>query len=126
MLASLLLAGLALRSGLALRRSRQRRERRSSELRPRHLRLAKPAVALILSGGLLGLLSSLWLRGWEPLRSFHGALAVGVVALCSAAAVLGHRLEEGKSRAFDAHAWLGLAAFLLAALASVAGFSLLP
>ena len=126
MLGSLALAGLALRSGLALRRSRRLHAPRPRALRPRHLRLAKTAVILISVGALLGAISSLWLRGWELLRSLHGLLGALVVALFAAAAVLGRRIERGRSRAFDAHARLGLAAFLAAALAGVAGFVLLP
>jgi hypothetical protein len=126
MLVSLGVAGLALRSGLALRRSRRLRTRRPQELRPAHLRLAKLAVVALMLGALLGPVSSLWLRDWAPLRSFHGVLGIAVAALFGAAAIVGHRIEEGKSRSFDAHAWLGLAAFLFAAVASVAGFVLLP
>jgi hypothetical protein len=53
-------------------------------------------------------------------------LALAVAALFCAAAALGRRLEQGRSRAFDLHALLGSLAVLLAALAAVAGFSLLP
>ncbi len=126
MLASLLLAALALRSGLALRRSRQRRAPREPGMRPRHLRLARPAVLLIALGGVLGPVSSVWLRGWEPLHSLHGVLGLGVLLLFGAAALLGRRLETGRARAFDAHALLGTLAVLMAALAAVAGFVLLP
>jgi hypothetical protein len=126
MLLSLGIAGLALRSGLALRRSRRLRAPRPRELRPSHLRFAKLAVVLLMLGAVLGPASSLWLRDWTPLRSLHGVLGVAVAGLLGAAAIVGHRIEEGKSRSFDVHAWLGLAAFLLAAVASVAGFVLLP
>lgn len=126
MLAALLLVGLTLRAGLALRRARQGRAPRSARLRSRHLRLAKPAVALLWLGALLGPLSSVWLRGWEPLHSFHGALGVLVALLFGTTAALGHRLETGRSRAFDAHALLGAISFLLAGLAALAGFVLLP
>jgi hypothetical protein len=126
MLASVLLAALALRSGLALRRTRISGAPRRPEQRRRHLRLAKPALVLVLLGFGLGLVSSAWLRGWQPLASFHGLLALAVLALFGAAAALGRRLEHGRSRAFDVHALLGGLAVLLAALAAVAGFSLLP
>ena len=126
MLAALLLVGLTLRSGLALRRARQGLAPRSRELRPRHLRLAKPAVAIFLMGALFGPISSVWLRGWQPLHSFHGLLGALLVALIGSAAWLGWRLEHGRSRAFDAHALLGLAACLIAGLATIAGFVLLP
>jgi len=126
MLVSLVLAVLTLRAGLALRRARRGRAPRHPGLRRRHLRFAKPTVVLILAGFVGGPLSALWLRGWEPFASFHGALGLAVATLFAAAALVGRRLERGRSRAFEAHAWLGALAVLGAALAAVAGFVLLP
>jgi hypothetical protein len=126
MVISLGLAFLALRSGLALRRSRLRRIPRAPDLRPRHLRFAKPAVAMVAVGFLGGLGSWLWLRAGDPIGTFHGLVGVLVMGCFAAAAVLGHRIEQGRSRARDAHALLGGLAVLLAGLAAVAGFVLLP
>ena len=91
MVSSLVLAALTLRSGLALRRSRLGRLRRTPDLRRRHLRLAKPAVAFVGVGFLLGPASSAWLRDWEVLASFHGVIGVGVALLFGAAAAVGAR-----------------------------------
>ncbi len=126
MVTSVGLAALALRAGLALRRSRLGLQPRTPGLRRAHLRIAKPAVVMILVGFAGGPVSAWWLRGWEPFGSFH--LLVGMLAagLFAAAAVFGRRIETGRSRAFDAHALLGGLALLLAALAAVAGFVLLP
>ena len=126
MLISLALALLTLRAGLALRRARLGRAPLDPGLRRRHLRLAKPAVTLILAGFVGGPLSALWLRGWDPFTSFHGVLGLTVASLFAATALLGRRLERGRSRAFEAHARLGALAVLGAALAAVAGFVLLP
>jgi polyferredoxin len=126
MLISLALAVLTLRAGLALRRARLGRAPRDPGLRRRHLRLAKPAVVLVLAGFVGGPLSAVWLRGWEPFASFHGALGLVVATLFAAAALIGRRLERGRSRAFQLHALLGALAVLGAALAAVAGFVLLP
>lgn len=126
MVASLVLAALALRAGLVLRRRRQARERRGRALLARHMRLARPAVAMIVAGFLGGALSAFALRGWTPLGTFHAWLGLLAAALFSAAAVIGHRLAGGRSRAVDLHGWLGLGAVLVSALASVAGFVLLP
>jgi hypothetical protein len=126
MLVSLALAVLTLRAGLALRRARRGRAPRDPRLRRRHLRLAKPAVALVLAGFVGGPVSALWLRGWEPFASFHGVLGLAVATLFAAAALVGWRLEHGRSRAFEVHAMLGALAVLGAALAAVAGFVLLP
>jgi len=126
MILTLAACGVALRAGIALRRSRRFRVPRPRGLRDRHLRIAKPAVIAVLIGFAAGPISAVWLRDWEPLHSFHGAVAVVAAALFVAAAVIGRRLEQGRTRAFDAHALLGLAAMVAAAVAAVAGFVLLP
>jgi hypothetical protein len=126
MVAGLLVCGIALRLGLVLRRSRRFRTRREPGVRAAHLRFAKPAVAMVLLGFCAGPISAVWLRNWEPLRSFHGWLGVVATALFVAAAIFGHRLEGGRSRAFDAHALAGLLAMLAALVAAVAGFELTP
>jgi hypothetical protein len=126
MLIALAFAGLALRSGLGLRRGRLGRAPRKGGARRAHLRVAKPAVALVALGFLGGLGSAVWLRGWSVFGTFHAILALAVLALFGAAAAVGHRIEEGRSRAFDTHAQLAGLAVLLAAVAAVAGFVLLP
>ncbi len=126
MVVSLALAGLALRSGLALRRSRLGRTLRKPNARRTHLRFAKPAVVLLSLGFCGGLSSAVWLRGWGIFGSFHGILGLVVIAFFGAAAVLGHRIETGRSRSFDVHAQLAGVAILLSAIAAVAGFVLLP
>jgi hypothetical protein len=126
MVAGLALAALTLRAGLALRRSRLGRQPRAAGLRRTHLRIAKPAVVVILVGFVGGPVSAWWLRGWEPLGTFHALVGTLVAGLFAAAAVAGRRIETGASRGFDAHALLGGLALLLGALAAVAGFALLP
>ncbi len=126
MLLSLALASLALRTGLALRRARRGRGRRSPTLRRSHLRLARPAVLLLLVGFVAGPISAVWLRGWEALETFHGVLGVIAAALFAWAGVLGQRIARGRSYARDTHALLGVLGILGGALAAVAGFSLLP
>lgn len=120
------LCALALRAGLALRRARLGRGRRTSAGRRRHLRLAKPAVVLVCVGFVGGPLSAVWLRNWTPFGSFHAWLGLLAAGLFAAAALLGRRLETGRSRAFDLHALLGALGVLAAAVAAVAGFVLLP
>lgn len=126
MLASLALAAAALRAGLRLRRGRLAGARRPPELRRRHLRLARPAVAMLLVGFAAGPPSAVWLRGMQPFDTFHAYAGLLAAAFFAAAAWLGHRLAGGRTQARDAHALLGGIALLLAALAAVAGFALLP
>jgi hypothetical protein len=126
MVGSLLLAGFALRAGLALRRARAGGGRAIAKARARHLRIAKPAVVVVLAGFVAGPLSMFFLRGHAPFATLHALLGTLAASLFLAAAVMGHRLEEGSSRAADAHGLLGVAAFLAAAGAAIAGFVLLP
>jgi hypothetical protein len=126
MIAAVLACGVALRAGLALRRSRRFRQPRKRSLRATHLRFAKPAVVAVLIGFLAGPTSAVLLRNWEPIRTFHGVTGLVAAALFAAAAILGRRLERGTSRPFDAHALLGLLALLAGVIAAVAGFVLLP
>ncbi len=126
MLLSIGLAALALRAGLRLRRERQAGRRRPPELRRRHLRWAKPAAAMALVGFVGGPLSMAWLRGRDPFHTFHALLGVTAALLFAATAIMGRRLERGRTRALDIHALAGLLAVGCAALAAVAGFVLLP
>lgn len=126
MVVSILLCGVALRAGLALRRARRFRVKRRPGARDAHLRIAKPAVAMVLIGFLGGPVSAVVLRDWEPFRSFHSGAGLVAAALFVGTALLGRRLERGTARAFDAHALLGMLAMLAAVVAGVAGFVLMP
>ena len=126
MIVSIALCLAAFRAGLALRRARAARRPPPRDGRRRHLRLAKPAVALILAGFLAGPASAVFLRDWTPFTSFHGIVGVAAAALFAAAAFQGHRLEGGRAEARNAHALLGALAVLLALTAAIAGFVLLP
>jgi hypothetical protein len=126
MLASLALAFLALRAGLALRRARRLGARRDGRTYARHLRLAKLALTLLPIGFALGLASAVWLRGWSALGSAHGWVSSGTLALFLAAGWRGRLLERRASEARDAHALLGVLAALCAAASLFTGFVLLP
>jgi len=126
MVASLGVVALALRAGLRLRRARFRREPRRVDLLRTHLRVAKPAIALICAGFLAGPISAVWLRDWSPFATFHAWLGLLAVALFIAVAILGRRLELHRGRPVDAHAILAGLAVLAAAVAVVAGLVLLP
>jgi len=123
---SLGLAGLALRAGLEMRRLRRHSQPGLVALRRRHLTLAKPAVALIVVGALGGPLSSWLLRDWTPFLTLHSWVGIAALAAFVTTALVGRRLERGLTSARPQHAWLALVAALLAALAAVTGFVLLP
>jgi hypothetical protein len=126
MLASLLLAALTLRTGLAMRRARQLRRAPPKGTRQSHLRFARPAVAMLAIGFCLGLASGVWLRGFEPLRSFHGILGTLALVLFVAAERLGLRLRQGDTAVRELHARLALAAVMIGVMTALAGFVLLP
>ncbi|MCZ6463321.1 MAG: DUF4079 family protein [Proteobacteria bacterium] len=126
MVSSLALVFAALRLGLRLRRKRLEGAPRDTELLRRHLRLAKPAVAMILIGFTAGPVSSLTLRDWTPFTRFHGWMGLLVAALFAATAVMGHRLEQGRSQARDVHVLLALVSTLAAAMSAMTGLVLLP
>jgi len=126
MLASLLLVGVALRMGLRLRRARVAREPADRGTREAHLRFAKPAVLCLGVGLVSGPVSAVWLRGWEPLDSFHGIVGLVAGSLFAATAFHGLRLERGRRDARGAHAAFAALATLAAAVAAIAGFVLLP
>jgi hypothetical protein len=107
MVASLALVFAALRVGLSVRRARVARRPPPPGARQRHLRLAKPAVVCVGVGLVAGPASAVWLRGWEAFGTLHAWLGLAAAIGFGALALTGHRL-------------------LLAAVAAVAGFVLLP
>ena len=134
MVVSLALLALALRAGLRMRKARFARMARKpapsgaspAELLRAHLRLAKPAVVLLLIGFVAGPASSFWLRDWQPFGKLHSWLGLLAAGLFVAAAILGHRLEGKRGGSPDLHGRLGLLGVLVAALAAMAGLVLLP
>lgn len=135
MLAAIALAALALRAGLRLRAARRGAGMSAgaarAALRARHILLGKIAVLAIGLGFGGGLVSVVWLRGWQVFGSAHGLVACAALVLFVSTAVLGRRLERGLQsgadrRARRRHAALGLLALLAAAAAFGTGFVLLP
>ncbi len=126
MVTSIALAGLTLRSGLRMRRARRLRLPGRASLRRRHLRLAKPALALLVVGFASGPVSAVWLRGYEAFGTAHAWTSSGALLLFLGTGLLGWRLEHGRSRAREVHAALGVLSLLGAAAAFGTGFVLLP
>ena len=126
MIVAIALCLYALRLGLAIRRARIARRAPPPGARAQHLRWAKPAVAIALSGAVLGPISVAWLRDWTPMSSFHALLGGTAAVLFAGAFLQGRRLERGDRAARNAHALLAGAAVSLALAAAVAGFVLLP
>jgi MFS family permease len=126
MVASLALAILALRAGMEMRRRRLSGRRGDAELIRRHVRMARPAVALVTIGFGGGVVSAIFLREWESFATFHAWLGLLSAGLFATAGVLGAALMKGRRDRLQAHGIAGLLAVLAAAVATVAGFVLLP
>jgi len=126
MILALSLCVAALRIGLGIRRARAAKRPPARGARARHLRVAKPAVALVLVGFALGPVSVWWLRDWTPGSTFHALLGGLAAVLFAGAALQGRALEKGDAGARGLHALLGGAALALGLAAAVAGFVLLP
>lgn len=126
MLTSLAMSVATLRAGLRLRTARRRGIRKSAEEYRRHLRLAKPTLAMLLVGFGSGLASVAFLRGWDLFGTAHGVVGSVALGLFLATGLLGRRLEHGLTRDPERHGLLALLALLAAAAAFGTGFVLLP
>ena len=126
MLASIALAVLAMRAGVEVRRARARGHGAVSQLRRRHLRLARPAAALVLAGFVGGPLSMWLFQERAPFGTLHAAIGILAASLFLATAGVGHRVEGGRLDLARAHGRLALCALVAAGAAMVAGFVLLP
>jgi len=129
MLLALVLAVVALRAGLAMRRRRVRGDPPERGLLAAHLRMARPAVALLLMGFLGGPLSALFLRDWSPFGTLHAWLGMLAALLFGSAGWLGWRMQTGRLRrdkGANLHGLLGTVAMGVGALAAAAGMVLLP
>jgi phosphatidylglycerophosphate synthase len=126
MSASIAIAVLAARSGLRMRRARRLGARREPTARALHLRTAKLAVALIAIGFAGGPLSMAFLRGRDPFETAHAFVATLALALFITTAVIGRRLERGRSHSLELHALVASLALLAAGAAAMSGWVLLP
>lgn len=113
-------------TGMTLRQQRVRRQEQDPTARRRHLLFAQPMAVVLVIGFLLGPISSVWLRGWPLMSTTHGWIGLAAAVACTAAAVLGVRLELEKSDQNVLHGVTGLIATMLGLVAAVSGIALLP
>jgi hypothetical protein len=126
MLGSLGMALVTLRLGLRLRSARRLGMGRSRESLRLHVTLARVTLGLLWVGFAGGPISMWALRGQQPFATAHAWIALVALGLFTAAGILGHRLERGRSRARGIHALLALLAVLVGAAALGTGLVLLP
>lgn len=123
---TLLLAWLVFRQGLHQRTQRLRRTPAPASSRARHVSWGPWASALFVASGLTGAASAIWLRQWQPLRTFHGWLGLLSVTAFAVMWWWGRRLVAGERTLANRHGVLGVLAMFLAGLTGVLGISLLP
>jgi hypothetical protein len=126
MVASLALAIATAKLGLEIRKRRASGQVVGPELRRRHLRLGKTAIALVLVGFVLGAASMVWLRDRPAFDSFHGILGIIVSGLFAWTGLSGRSLARGDQAARGLHRLVAAASIGAALLSAVAGFVLLP
>lgn len=123
---ALALAVFVFRDGFAQRKQRLRREQAPEGSRARHVRWAPLSVLVMVGSMFGGLASSVFLRSWSPLATFHGKL--GLISAVAFAVLwwLGRRLEAGKREEANRHGVLGVLTLFLAGVTGLLGISLLP
>jgi hypothetical protein len=122
----ILSALLVLSWGLRMRDARLRRKPPPPNLPRRHVRLAPITVWILLGAFVLGPISSVLIREWKLLHTFHGWAGLTAISSFSAAALLGRKLRVRPDRGRSLHGNLGLLAMLAAAIAAITGIQLLP
>ena len=126
MLTSLGMAIMTARLGLEIRRRRLAGRPVGAELRGRHLRFGKRAIAMIGIGFVAGPISMIFLRDRAAFDSFHGVLGVIGIGLFAWTGWSGRALARGDREARDIHRIAAASSVAAAMLSAVAGFILLP
>ena len=124
--AGIVLASFVLSLGLRMRDARLRRKPSPPAVAARHIRLAPIAVWILVGAFALGPLSSVFIRGWKPLHTFHGWAGLAAISSFTAVGLLGRALRRSPNPRRRLHGNLGLLAILCAAVAAITGIQLLP
>lgn len=123
---TLLLGFVMLRMGLAQREQRTRKKTAPMGNLKRHATLGPWVIGLYVVSAFGGVGSAILLRGWKPLATWHGRVAVigalGFVGVWW----LGKKLLSGERAQANLHGVLGLLALFLGGISALLGISLLP
>jgi hypothetical protein len=123
---ALLLAFLVFRDGFAQRKQRLRRIAAPSGSRARHVKVGPWASGLIILSALGGLVSTVLIRKWALLASWHGRLGVGTALLFALMWWMGRKLIPETGPLAGKHGVLGLLALFAGGLTGLLGISMLP
>ena len=123
---TLLLAFFVFRDGFAQRKQRLSRIPATPASRQRHVKWGPWSSGLMVASALGGIVSTLFLRNWKFLASFHGKLGVATVLMFLVMWWLGRRLNAGEKQLAGNHGILGLLALFAGGLTGLLGISMLP
>jgi Protein of unknown function (DUF4079) len=122
----LALAWWTLQRGLVIRDARVKKRAPPAGATQRHLRLARPAVWILVAASVLGLASAVFVREMKPLHTGHGWAAVVATLGFAGTGLIGRELVKDRSRRRQLHVAFSLVGLGLGLLAAVLGIELLP
>lgn len=123
---TLVLTFFVFRDGFAQRKQRLRRVQAPPALRPRHLKWGPRSSGLMAVSAVGGMGSTVFLRNWDLLATFHGKLGLATTLLFAVMWWLGRKLVAGDKQLAGSHGVLGLLGLFAGGLTGVLGISLLP
>ena len=123
---SLVLAFFVFRDGFAQRKQRLTQRPAAPVTRPRHVKLGPWSSALMVASAVGGLVSTVFIRDWKLLASWHGKLGLTTALAFALMWWLGRRLRSGDKRLANRHGVLGLLALFAGGLTGLLGISMLP
>jgi hypothetical protein len=122
----LVLAWVTMQRGLVLRDARVKKKPVPTGAVGRHLGLARPAViVLVLSSG-AGLASAVFARGFKPLNTGHGWLALAATAGFIGTGLIGTGLTRDRNKRRGLHVAFSLLGLGMGFIAALTGIELLP
>lgn len=122
----LLLAFVAYRQGLVQRAQRVKKRPAPPANLKQHVALGPLAAALMVVAVVGGLASTVLVRGWAPLATWHGRLGLVGAGLFAALWWLGRRLVRQDKSVAAAHGLLGVVGLFACGIAALLGIELLP
>lgn len=124
--AVLVLCFIELRAGLRQRTFRTRKVAPPPGNLKRHTRLGPWAVGLFAAAAVGGLGSSVALRDWAPLGTWHGRVGLAATLLYALVWLLGRKLLGGAKQHANLHGVLATLGLFLGGICALLGLDLLP